>query len=154
MEPTERWDPEQRDKAYAERDHPADILLEVWGTDLPDLFQNALFALYDQLADLAAFDTTSKEIITVEGSAPAEALRALLSEAVYRFESTRFVAAQAKVTLAQRDSGLTVTAELHGERADPRRHVLLTEVKAVTYHQLSVSQTPDQQWTATVLFDV
>jgi SHS2 domain-containing protein len=154
MEETEHWDPEKRDEAYAERDHPADILLEVWGTDLPTLFENALFALYDQLAELTTFQTACLESIKVEAAEPAQALRSLLSEALYHFHSTRFVAAQAKVTIEQTGPHLAVTADLRGERANPDRHVLLSEVKAVTYHQLSVSQTPDGNWTATVLFDV
>jgi SHS2 domain-containing protein len=154
MEETEHWDPEKRGEAYAERDHPADILLEVWGTDLPSLFENGLFALYDQLAELTTFQTVCAETIRVEATQPTDALRSLLSEALYRFETSRFVAAHAKVTVEQTSSHLAVTADLHGERAVSDQHVLLSEVKAVTYHQLSVSQTPDGSWTATVLFDV
>ncbi len=53
--PDERWKPVDRDKVYAELDHAADVFVEVWGDDLPKLFENALFALYDQLAELEGF---------------------------------------------------------------------------------------------------
>jgi SHS2 domain-containing protein len=56
----ERWDPTNKDRAYVELDHPADIFLEVYGGDLPTLFENALFALYDQLAELEGFELVSR----------------------------------------------------------------------------------------------
>jgi len=153
-ESPERWNPDGRDKVYAELDHPADLFLEVWGADLPALFENALFALYDQLAEIAGFETAHAETIKVEGASAADALRALLSEALYRFSTGRFVAVRATVSVEQTGSNLEVLAELHGEKADPTRHTLLSEVKAVTYHQLVVEQASEGGWRATVLFDV
>ena len=153
-ESSKRWDPDGRDAFYAELDHPADLFLEVWGADLPTLFENALFALYDQLAEITDFGTAHAETIKVEGPSAADALRALLSEALYRFSTGGFVAARAAVSVEQAGSGLQVSAELHGEKADPTRHTLLSEVKAVTYHQLLVEQEPEGGWRATVLFDV
>ena len=57
--------------------------------DLPALFENALFALYDQLAELEDFETTAtaSTIRRARVRAPSDALRALLSEALYRFET-------------------------------------------------------------------
>jgi SHS2 domain-containing protein len=150
-----RWSPADRDKVYAERDHPADVLLEIWAKDLPTLFENALFALYDQLAALEGFRAEHKEIMAVKAATPAEALRSLLSQALYRFATERFVAARAEIGVETTPAGLIeVTAELHGETVDPERHKLLTEVKAVTYHRLSVEAQPDGGWQATVLLDV
>jgi ATP-dependent Lon protease len=141
--------------AYEELDHPADLFLEIWGLDLPSLFENALFALYDHLAGLDGIH--EREQITVEADAPTlpDALRALLSEALYRFSTESFVAARAEVTVETKDSGaIHATARLSGEKADKMRHTLLAEVKAVTYHQLSVEPTPEGGWRATVLLDV
>ena len=42
---------------YEELDHPADLFLEITGQDLPTLFENALFALYDQVAELEGFES-------------------------------------------------------------------------------------------------
>ncbi len=149
------WSPADRDKVYTELDHPADVLLEIWGKDLPALFENALFALYDQLAELEGFEAERKETVAAKGPTPAEALRSLLSEALYRFAAEGFVACQAEIGVKTAPSGeVEITAELHGETVDRERHTLLTEVKAVTYHQLSVEAQPDGGWQATVLFDV
>ena len=93
--------------------------------------------------------------MVVKGSTPAEALRSLLSEALYRFATESFVASRAEIGVKTAPSGeVEITAELHGETVDQERHTLLTEVKAVTYHQLSVEAQPDGGWQARVLFDV
>jgi SHS2 domain-containing protein len=151
----DRWRPEDRAEFYSELDHPADVLIEVWGRDLPALFEKALFALYDQLAELEGFEMTRTETIAVRASTPADALRSLLSEALYRFDTGRFVAARADIDVQTVVADeLEVTAVLHGETVDHQRHVLHTEVKAVTYHQLAVEAAPEGGWRATVLFDV
>lgn len=150
-----RWTAEARQEAYKELDHPADILLEIWGSDLSELFENALFALYDQVAELEGFDTTHRETIAVHGADPAQALRSLLAEALYRFSTEGFVASRAEVGVETSPEDETqVTAHLNGEILDRRRHTLLSEVKAVTYHQLAVERAPEGGWMATVLFDV
>jgi SHS2 domain-containing protein len=150
-----RWEPQSRGDVYKELDHPADLFLEVWGRDLPVLFENTLFALYDQMAELERFEIERKETIAVEGPTPAEALRALLSEALYRFAAHGFVAIKAKIDVETTAAGaVQVVAHLDGETIDRQRHILLTEVKAVTYHQLTVEKDSQGGWRATVLFDV
>ena len=49
------------------------------------------------------------------------------------------------------DTGLSATA--HGEPLDPARHQLAREVKAITYHELKVEQTP-AGWLAEVIVDI
>ena len=150
-----RWEPAGRTEAYGELEHPADVFLEVWGDDLPALFENALFALYDQLAELEGFEMVRAESITVQAPSNSEALRALLAEALYRFETEGFVAVRAKIAVDTTAAGeVRVTAKLDGETLDKHRHTLLTEVKAVTYHQLAVEVVPEGGWRATLLFDV
>jgi SHS2 domain-containing protein len=155
VEARRNWSPRDRAEAYAELEHPADLFLEIRGSDLPALFENALFALYDQLAELDGFEARCLETVTVQAPCPADALRAVLSEALYRFETEGFVAIGAEVTVQASAAGdACVVARLRGENADRRRHTLLTEVKAVTYHQLAVDAAPGGGWRATVLLDV
>ncbi len=149
-----RWIPADREQAYSELEHPADILLEVYGRDLASLFENALFALYDQLAQLEDFDITARRQVKAEGSSVSEALRALLSEALYMFETESFIAARAKARVVTNPDGhVEVSANLGGEILDRERHTVLSEVKAVTYHQLQAEELPEGGWRATVLFD-
>jgi SHS2 domain-containing protein len=145
--------------ACAELDHPADIWLEIKGPDLPRLFENALYAFYRQVVDLRTVKPDREVMLEATGDSVESTLRALLSEALFHFETEGFLAAGATVDVAQGPSvtgtpTLTAAARLWGERADGSRHELLAEVNAVTYHQLTATRTPEGGWRATVLFDV
>jgi SHS2 domain-containing protein len=114
-----------------------------------------LFALYDQVAEIEDFRAGRVVTLTVEAATAAEALRALLSEALFRFATDRFVATGAQV--AVEEAGATrvrAVARLWGENAGSTPGSLKTEVKAVTYHRLAVEPVPAGGWRATVLFDV
>jgi ATP-dependent Lon protease len=145
----------ERTGVYSELNHPADLFLEIWGRDLPALFQNALFALYDQLVELEGFEERSQVTIETQGATLPDTLRSLLSEALYRFSTEGFVAVKAEVSVAvEQTNAVRAIARLSGENVDRQRHTLLTEVKAVTYHQLAVEAAPEGGWRATVLLDV
>lgn len=166
------WVSRDRIGAYQELEHPADLLLQITGPDLAALFENALFAFYDQVAELGGFRADREVVITVWGASPSDGLRELLNEALFRFETERFVAVGARVTIesltfpegtepAEGESGaepgaggVTAVARLWGEDATRDRHTLGAEIKAVTYHRLALERTPDGTYRATVLFDV
>jgi SHS2 domain-containing protein len=50
-------------------------------------------------------------------------------------------------------STTSVRATARGEKIDPARHVIQTEIKAVTYHGLYVREV-ENGWEAQVIFDV
>jgi SHS2 domain-containing protein len=154
-EPPAPWALRNMSGVCTELDHAADLFLEIHGRDLNGLFGNALFALYSQAVDLGL--VTGRETSTIEvceGSLDA-ALRALLAEALYRLDADSFAAASARVKVLRGDDGtVRVTAALWGGSLAETPEARLTEIKAVTYHRLGVSPTPDGGWSATVLFDV
>jgi len=49
--------------------------------------------------------------------------------------------------------GLRLSATATGERLDPARHTVHTEIKAVTFHGLEIRETTDG-WTVQVIFDM
>jgi SHS2 domain-containing protein len=164
--------------AFAELDHPADLFVQIDGAGLDKLFENALYTFYSRVADLGRLDAAvaGHSRIDLELSSPTleEALRALLAEALYLFDAEGFVAVTAQVSVlpaeaaeafrstggAERSAaprpglGVLVAATLWGDKVIAESGALLTEVKAVTYHQLAVARRPDGGWRATVLFDV
>ena len=164
------WASRDREGVYRELEHPADLLLEITGRDLATLFENALFAFYDQVAELGGFGASREMVITASGTSPPDALRALLNEALYRFETEGFVAVGAQVAVETaippegaglpagearpEPGGVEVVARLWGEKAAGDRHTLTAEIKAVTYHRLALDLMPDGAYRATVLFDV
>jgi SHS2 domain-containing protein len=158
----ERWGPERRASAYDELEHPSDLFLEIHGRDPQELFENALFAFYDEVSVMDGFEARLELTLEAAGPQLDIALRALLSEALFYFDTEGFVAVGGAVALEGRDvqgaaecaaAPLRATARLWGDHADRERHTLLREVKAVTYHRLTVSHA-EGGWTATVLLDL
>ncbi len=139
--------------SYAALDHPADLLLEIRGDDLPALFEHALYAFYSQVADVADVMPREELVLEVTETSVEGALRALLNEALFHLETEGFLAAGARVSITQ-EQVWRVCARLQGETADRQRHQLLLEVKAITYHRLTATQSRDGHWQATVLLDV
>jgi SHS2 domain-containing protein len=120
------------------------------------LAENALFALYDTM--LATEEVALEDTAEVRGvgADPAEALRSLLAEALFLFDTGSFAAAGAAATAETRAEPpqTVLTATLWGETLRPDRHLLKTEVKAVTYHLLRVTEGRDGVWQASVILDV
>ncbi len=160
------WTSLDPDDVYRELSHPADLFLEVRGDSFPALCEHALFALFHNLAELDHVRPVRSRLIEVVADDPADVLRRLLAEALVIFYTEHFLAvaawAETQPAGAPRhpsgttDShdGLRLCVQLYGETIDPARHELLTEVKAVTRHQLSARPGTDGRWHATILFDV
>ncbi len=130
---------------FEEVEHTADWRMRVWGDDWADLLAQAgaaMFAL--QGATLAREPERWREVV-VEAPDREALLVMWLSELLYLSETgnesyTRFVIDDASAEALSARVGAIAGM---GEKA---------HIKAVTYHDLRVEETP-QGWTATVLFD-
>jgi SHS2 domain-containing protein len=131
-------------------DHTADLGLRIQSADLNGLFVDAGRAL---LSVIVSEPNTVEPRESVTLQIAANELEYVffdwLNELLYLFESKRFLAREFEAAVEQ--SG--VSATVRGETYDPARHVLAHEVKAVTYHGLSVEQASDG-WRAEVILDI
>ena len=131
-------------------EHTADIGLRVRAADLNGLFADAARGLFGLIVEnLADVRPTQAEQIQVEGTHREFLLFDWLNELLYRFDTRHFVCSEFKVTLTA--TGLD--AKVRGEPLDPSRHRLDHEVKAITYHELKVEQSPEG-WLAEVIVDI
>lgn len=136
--------------SYEIIDHTADLGIRVTGESLERVFENAGLALFDVITDLRLVRPDTRMSFSVA----AENLEALLvqwlRELLYLFYGQKRLFRAFEITqLSQTD--LTVTA--WGERFNPKRHPIVTEIKAVTYHELSLDRT-ESGWAAQMIFDV
>ena len=131
-------------------DHTADLGLRVTAPDLPTLFAEAAAALVlATVEDPRSVRPADERSITVAGTDREYLLFDWLRELLYRFDADRFLTASAAVTLTP--TGLT--AVVRGETIDRARHVLTHEVKAITYHGLSLVET-ETGFRAEVIVDI
>jgi len=145
-------DPSRPSAGFELTEHTADVGLRVWGPSEPALFEQAALALASLLCDPAAVEPRESYSVIAEapGGSPDALLVAWLNELLYRMETDDIVLG--RFTIA----GLThryVAARAAGEPRDRRRHEPRLDVKAATYHGLSLRR-GDQGWEATVVLDV
>lgn len=137
-----------------EIDHTGDIGIHVTADSLPQLFERAATGTFHVLADLDAVRPADDTTVTVTARDREALLVRWLSELNYRHtvEDQLYVTFSVD-TLEDTSDGLQLTATLRGEPIDPARHTVHTEIKAITFHGLSVEETPDG-WAVQVIFDM
>ncbi len=132
-------------KRYEELEHTADWAFRAYGHDLPDLFQNAAYALF-ALEGAIDMSSTITRAVHVTGIDYESLLVNWLSELIFLQET------QAETYQRFDISQLTpqeLVATIHGAPAFPENKL----VKAVTYHDSKIERTPDG-WQAVVIVDV
>lgn len=116
--------------------HTADLMVEVRGPDLPDLFSGSVLALFSLLVDRRTVREAEVRSTGIAGDTVEEQLFFLLREALLLFVAHRFLARNAHVTINGRQVMLTV----RGEPLDASRHSVSREIKAVTAHAMAVER--------------
>lgn len=137
-------------KKYKILDHTADIGIEVWGKTKKELFENAVEAMFDLIGDLTGINNVNEKVVTIKGADTEDLLVNFLREALYLFNGKRWIVKKCKLLEL---TAKLVVAQLQGESYNSKKHQLKKEIKAVTYHGLSVKKTA-QGWKAKVIFDV
>ena len=136
--------------AYRIFDHTADLGVEVSAATLEELYAAAAFALFDLLTDLSTVRAGIAKEIVVTGGDPADLLVNFLREILYLWNGEGFLIKTCSIREA---TPQRLKALLRGEAFDSGRHRMKAEIKAVTYHQASVSET-EKGLVAKVIFDV
>ena len=132
----------------------ADIAFEVEGQSLEDIFKESSQAfLHIQInnpEDLRFIETLH---IKKSHKEPDLLLYQFLQELVYYKDVDRLLLVVKDILIEPREFEFKLSATLQGEPLDPSRHDQRADVKAVTFHKLSVEKT-DQGWHALVVVDV
>ena len=132
---------------YELLEHAADVMVRCKGETMEECFENSAYAMYDQIVDASKIEHSITRKIEVSGSDDEERLYSFLSELLFITDCESLVFNQFEVSFI--DDKVICTAE--GEPLDLKRHHAKAEIKAVTYHMLSVNM---EEPSVTVIFDV
>lgn len=148
---------------YSVLEHTADAAVLVRACAVEALFERCAAAMFDLVADIeavaAALDTDSGarlDTVSVTAADREELLVAFLGELLSRSSAEgRVYGAFAVDTIgATGEAGTTtLNARAWSVPLDLAAHRFRSELKAVTYHELLVSEDSDG-WSARVIFDV
>jgi SHS2 domain-containing protein len=136
--------------SYQVLDHTADIVLEVRGGDLRELFAEAARALFDCILESGRVEPRESRHVSLSAPSAEMLFRDWLSElnTIHQVEWRLF-----SLFAIGAISQTRLEAEVRGERVDAERHRIRREIKGVTYHGLSVIVSASG-CTGTVLLDI
>jgi SHS2 domain-containing protein len=137
-------------KRYEVLDHTADIGLIIFGQDLKGLFENAGKAFFHLITDLRKVRRRVEKRVRIGEESLDRLMVDWLSELLYLHDVDHLLLKEFKVESVGED-GLKAVVE--GEPFQAGFHVIKTEVKAVTYHQIEVRK-KDGNWRAQVILDL
>ena len=137
-------------KRFEILDHTADIGIIVHGENLKALFENAGEAFFHLITDLRKVKRRVERRVNIEGESLDRLMVDWLGELLYLHDVENLLFKEFRVDSVGGD-GLKATVK--GEPFQEGVHVIKTEVKAVTYHQIEVRQ-ENGGWRAQVILDL
>ena len=126
---------------YQRLEHTADVMVKCNGSTLEECFENAAYAMFDQIVDVKRIDDVVERTIEITESDDCDRLYAFLSELLFIVFDSFHVEFK----------GDSVSCIARGEPLDLKKHHARSEIKAVTYHMMEVDR---EEPSVTVIFDV
>jgi SHS2 domain-containing protein len=137
-------------KRFEILDHTADIGLIVYGENLRTLFENAGEVFFRLITDLKKVRRRVEKRVEIKGEDLKRLMVDWLTELLYFHDVENLLFKGFKVESVG-ENGLK--AVVKGEPFQEGVHVIKTEIKAVTYHQIEVRK-EKRGWRAKVILDL
>jgi SHS2 domain-containing protein len=123
--------------------HTADVKIEAYGKTVNEAFQEAARALTEVMTDTSKIHPIIRRKIEVEAEDLQSLLYEWLEEFIYLFDSEGLIFSEFKVENIQQIEGkLKLNGEAAGEEFDEEKHPQRTAIKAATYHEMKIKQSP------------
>ena len=131
----------------------ADVAFEATGKDTAELFTDAGIAvLATMVLDVASVERGVVREVKIEADSLEMLLFKFLEEIIYFKDAENLFFSSLKISIST-DTKYSLMGQLEGEKIDPKKHELLVDVKAVTFHRFEV-KFAQKQWLARVVLDV
>lgn len=131
-------------------DHTADLGIIVDGTDEKNLFIRTAQAMTDLMVEGDISKETVIKDVVIEGEDFPDLMVRWLGEILYLFDGENLIVNSItikSISPTKLKSTLTLTS------FETEQHQVKREIKAVTYHQISVDKVNDG-WQARIIFDI
>jgi len=142
--------PELQPNWLEELDHTADAGIIVRAGDLPELFARAAWGMFSLITDVPNVEPVEPRRVTLQAADRSALLVAWLSELNYVHITEHRLFSKFDI---RRLTDAEMEAEAFGEKTDPERHAIHTEIKAVTFHGLEIAHI-EGGWKAQIIFDL
>ena len=138
------------DRRFDITNHTADIGITAYGKDLACLLANAAYGMLTLIVEPETVNSTVTGKIELEELDDVALLVEWLNTLLYELDANRLLFKEFDIVV----TGQTrLAAVCRGERLDLAKHALKREVKAATYHNLSISN-ENGIYVARIIFDI
>lgn len=125
---------------YTLLDHATDALVEVRADSMHRALEDAAYAAIDIMLDRERVGLAEIRRVSVESDTIHDMLYGWLEEIIYQTVTEGFAARAVRVSYLHEAGRHIVRARLEGEPLNVRQHRFRVEIKAPTYHEMSISQ--------------
>lgn len=132
----------------------ADIAFEAFGENLDEVFENSAEALTAVMVDPKDVKSLKDHELKIKKKGIEELLFVFLSELVFLKDAKQLLFSKIKIKikkLTTRDYQLK--ANMWGEKINPKKHHLRSDVKAVTWHMFKLEK-KREGWYAQIILDI
>lgn len=130
----------------------ADVAFEATGKTLKELFESAGLAVTKtQIEDLKTIKNKKSVTIKLNSSSLEQLLHDFLQELIFYKDAKLLLFNKYSVKIDEKNFSLV--AKVCGEKLDMKKHELLVDVKAITWHHFKLEKTKTG-WKALVIVDV
>lgn len=130
----------------------ADVCIEARGKSLNELFEQAGLASTSVMVELSSLRKKIKKEIKLEAEELGKLLLAFLEEIVYLKDTDSLLFSKYKVKITK-DKMYKLKASCYGEKINPKKQILIADVKAVTLHMFEIKKV-NGRWFARFVLDI
>ena len=131
-------------KRYTFLEHTADALIEAYGTNLDEAFENAARGLVDTMIDIKTVEEKNEEKFVVYARDLMGLLYNWLELVLVKVTMNGLVFSSFDVKIRKNSRGFEIKGIGIGETLDLKKHKPKTEAKAVTYHLMRINEKKGQ----------
>ncbi|MEJ2738470.1 MAG: archease [Dehalococcoidia bacterium] len=137
-------------KTFEVLDHTADIGIIAYGNDIRQVFANAAAGMASLIVDLDEIDDHIHRDIELKSYDDENLLVEWLNELLYIFDVEHLLFKRIEVDNLHNSK---IEARCYGDKIDFQRHRIKREIKAATYHMLTLGK-KDALYSAQIIFDI
>jgi len=120
-------------------DHTADVAIAAYGADMKAAFANAALGMFSIMTDIKKVNETVVRDVEVTADEIKVLLVSWLNELLFICEVEKILFKRFDILELDEDK---IIARCYGEKIDPKRHSIKTEIKAATYHMTQIEDKP------------
>ncbi len=123
-------------KKYEFFEHTADIGIKAYGKNIEEAFENSALGITNIITNTEQVEPTKQIQIKAEAENIQALLYEWLEEIIIKFDTKRLIFSKFKVEIENNK----LKATCKGEEFNTEKHIVGTEVKAITYHMMNIEE--------------